>query len=77
MRILATFILSASLVSTGAYAFDSEHLKQLKETNACSKCDLSDADLSDLDLAKAKINRTNLSGANLSGANLMFANLVG
>ena len=30
MRILATFILSASLVSTGASAFDSEHLKQLK-----------------------------------------------
>ena len=43
-------------------AFDPEHLKRLKETNECPKCDLSGA---------------NLKGANLKGANLEWANLQG
>lgn len=62
MRLFATVFLTTTLVSTSVSAFDPQHLKQLKETNACVKCDLSDADLSDLDLARAKINRSYLSG---------------
>jgi hypothetical protein len=69
-RILATIFLTTTLVSTGTSAFTPHHLKQLKETNARVKCDLSAADLSDLELARAKINRSYPSGTNLSGTNL-------
>ena len=40
-------------------AYDSEHLKRLKETNKCSRCDLTEA---------------NLEGANLEGATMKGAN---
>jgi uncharacterized protein YjbI with pentapeptide repeats len=40
-------------------AFDPEHLKKLKKTNACPRCDLS---------------RANLEGANLEGATMKGAN---
>ena len=48
-------------------AFDPEHLKQLKKTNECLRCDLS----------RANLMEANLIGANLKNANLGYAIMVG
>ena len=70
-------ILLAFLVTNGSHvsAFDIAHLKKLRDTNYCRKCDLSNADLVNgylkgTDLSGANLNRANLKGANLKGANL-------
>lgn len=54
-----------------------EHLKQLRETKQCPRCDLSGVDLSGTDLSFAVLTGANLSGANLNGANLSNADLTG
>ncbi len=52
------------------------HLRQLKDTGSCQKCDLSGADLRGLDLSGADLRGANLMGANLCGAkNINSANL--
>jgi hypothetical protein len=71
-------VLGASLLS----AFDEKHLQNLRKTNNCQKCDLSNAKLANLDLSYADLSSANLSGADLSnsilfGANLPKANLSG
>lgn len=79
--IVATAVLLSSLwISTSVKAENPNHLKQLRETQQCRKCDLSGADLRGIKLAKADLRDANLSGANLSevvleGANLKGANL--
>lgn len=79
--IVATAVLLSSLwISTSVKAENPDHLKQLRETQQCRKCDLSGADLRGIKLAKADLSGANLSGANLSevvleGANLRGANL--
>ena len=52
-----------------------EKLAQLKMSNGCPKCDLSEADLENADLSRMYFFSTNLSKANLKGANLKGANL--
>ena len=67
-------ILALALIlplSVGAY--DPEHLKRLKETNACPRCDLKGADLENAILENAYLNKANLQGGNLRSANLRGA----
>ena len=56
-------------------AFDPAHLKRLKETKECPKCDLSKADLYGAKLQWAYLEGANLTDADLKGANLKEANL--
>ncbi len=65
-----------------AGAWDHADLKKLRDTNACSGCELvgaplSDANLTGANLARAIMFSANLSEANLSGANLAGTNLRG
>lgn len=67
-------------LSAGAY--DPKHLKQLKETDQCPKCDLEEAYLRGAYLRGAYLEyvtlwKANLEGAYLEGANLSKANLNG
>ena len=52
-----------------------EKLAQLKVSNGCLKCDLSEANLENADLSGMYFFSTDLSKANLKGANLKGANL--
>jgi len=52
-----------------------EILAQLKASNGCPKCDLSEINLENADLSGMYFFSTNLSKANLKGANLKGANL--
>ena len=92
-RLIVSFCAAAALATIGtAFAANPDHIEQLKNTNACSLCNLeeaqlsgftfSGADLSGANLANAQMYGTNLSGANLAGAilqgaNLRMANLTG
>ena len=60
-------------VSVGA--FDPEHLKKLKETNECPRCDLYKANLRGANLWEANLKGANLSGAYLENTNLEYADL--
>jgi uncharacterized protein YjbI with pentapeptide repeats len=75
-----------------ALAFKPEHVKQLKDTKKCKKCDLTSADLRNQDFDGADMGEADLTGADLSntsllnasfekaklkGANLTGANLMG
>jgi len=62
-------------LSAGAY--DPKHLKQLKETDQCPKCDLKGAYLEGANLSKANLNGANLRGAYLEYVTLWKANLEG
>ena len=53
-------------LSAGAY--DPKHLKQLKETDQCPKCDLEEAYLRGDYLEYVTLWKANLKGANLKGA---------
>jgi len=53
-------------LSAGAY--DPKHLKQLKETDQCPKCDLEEAYLRGAYLEYVTLWKANLKGANLKGA---------
>ena len=64
---LRALTVAASLMASGASAFDPEDVQTLKDTNECVQCDLSEDFL----------NRATLNGAKLSGANLLLANLSG
>ena len=67
-RILTALTVVASLIASGASAFDPEDVQKLTNTNECVECDLSKANLPPVTL---------LLGANLTGANLTDANLTG
>jgi uncharacterized protein YjbI with pentapeptide repeats len=72
------FVVAAVLcASTGAFAFDKNHLMKFKATNECPECDLSEADLSGANLQEANLERANLQRANVNRANLQGANLKG
>jgi uncharacterized protein YjbI with pentapeptide repeats len=86
-RTLAALTVTASLMASGASAYDSDHLQKLKDTNECINCDLryadlryadlSGADLSGANLSRASLLDVNLTGADLTGANLAGADLTG
>jgi hypothetical protein len=77
----------ALILPLSVEAYDPEHLKKLKETNAYPKCDLrrslleganlSNANLWQAYLEGANLNKANPSEAYLEGANLKEANLEG
>ena len=77
IRLLATITLAVNLVASSASAFDPAHLKRLKDTGDCIKCDLRGAYLNGTDLSGAYLRGADLRGAYLSGANLDGANLEG
>ncbi|PTN33039.1 pentapeptide repeat-containing protein [Desulfonatronum sp. SC1] len=56
-----------------AGAWDHADLKKLRDTNACSGCELAGAPLSDANLIGADLSGANLAGTNLKGANLSGA----
>jgi uncharacterized protein YjbI with pentapeptide repeats len=67
---------------TTSRAFDDKQLKDLRKSNNCVKCDLTNAKLGGLDLSYADLSSANLTGADLSNstfysANLSKANLTG
>lgn len=62
--------------TSGATAASSV-VDQLKQTNACIRCDLRGANLQGANLKGANLEGANLQGANLTGANLEDAYLVG
>jgi uncharacterized protein YjbI with pentapeptide repeats len=64
-KILAAITVAATLISSGASAFDAEHVKQLIETGNCAGCDF----------IRGNLSRANMKGADLSGASLKGANL--
>lgn len=68
-------ILTSVCLTLPVKAENPEHLKQLRETKQCHKCDLSGADLSGADLSFAVLTGANLTGANLTRANLSNADL--
>ena len=59
------------------YGFNEAQLKQLRTTNQCRGCDLSDASLSGANLWRANLAGAFLNDAYLAGANLTNANLTG
>jgi hypothetical protein len=65
----------ALILPLSVEAYDPEHLKKLKETNAYPKCDLRRSLLEEADLEGANLNKANPSEAYLEGANLKEANL--
>ena len=86
--LLATTVVITTLsVAATATAANPDHVKRLRETKECPKCDLSGADLRganlsfailvDADLRGAKLQGANLSNADLSRANLSQADLTG
>ncbi|MFC6637776.1 pentapeptide repeat-containing protein [Sulfitobacter sediminilitoris] len=86
-KILVAITAAVTVIGSSASALDEGHLKQLKETNNCERCDLSGALLSEVrltgaylrgsDLSFSRLNGVDLSGAYLSDANLRGADLTG
>lgn len=77
---LTALTVAASLMASGASAFDPAHLQKLKDTNECYGCDLfvanlRGADLEEAFLSKANLSRADLTEAELSGAVLMEVDL--
>lgn len=70
-----TIILSLTIFSLPASAYDRVQLDQLIETRQCSGCDLSGATFYNADLRDANLQGANLTGANLERAELNRANL--
>jgi uncharacterized protein YjbI with pentapeptide repeats len=69
--------LAAIALPLSAHAENPAHVKQLLDTGACARCDLSGADLQDAHLIGADLRNANLRGANLQNANLEGADLTG
>ena len=72
LRRLQTLLLPTAIaaVTLTTYAADPNKLENLRVTNACKYCDLTDAALAGADLRGADFQNANLSGANLSKADL-------
>jgi len=58
----------ALILPLSVEAYDPKHLKQLKETDQCPKCDLEGAYLRGAYLEYVTLWKANLKGANLKGA---------
>jgi len=67
----------ALILPLSVEAYDPEHLKKLKETNAYPKCDLRCSLLEGANLSNANLWQAYLEGANLNKANPSEANLEG
>ena len=67
----------ALILPLSVEAYDPEHLKKLKETNAYPKCDLRRSLLEGANLSNANLWQAYLEGANLNKANPSEANLEG
>ena len=74
-RSLTALTVAASLIASGASAFESADWQKLLDTNECVECDLSRASLRETSLRVANLSRANLSRADLIGANLSGATL--
>ena len=72
---LTALTVAASLMASGASAFDPEDVQTLKDTNECVACNLNRANLISANLEDADLRGANLFGADLGGANLRDANL--
>ena len=75
--VLAVWVVAVLGVIAYARAANPDQVQQLKDTNSCVSCDLTDANLMGLGLEGAELTGSNLSSANLYGANLRGANLTG
>ena len=73
---LTALTVAASLMASGASAFDPAHLQKLKDTNECMACDLTGANLNRQILLETNLSGADLSGADLSGAALLEATLI-
>ncbi len=60
-----------------SWAANQTHVKRLKKTKRCPRCNLSRANLRGLNLARANLRGANLVGARMDGINLRSANLNG
>jgi hypothetical protein len=76
LGLFASTCLIAQGFTTPAKAVNPKHLEQLRATNACAGCDLTDAPLSGVNLQNVNLTAAKLDGANLQGANLTGANLM-
>ncbi len=74
---ISSGIILAVFLSLSAWAEDTDHVQQAKDTGSCSGCDLSGADLSGLNAMMGDFSSAALQGASLYGANLTGANLAG
>ena len=61
---------------SGVEAFNANDVERLKQTKACSGCDLSGAYLGWTDLRGAEMSNANLGGANVSNARLVGARMA-
>lgn len=75
--LVLTIILSLTIFSLPASAFDEDALLRLEDRNECSGCDLSEAPLNDKNLSEANLKNANLCNAILDNADLTNANLEG
>ena len=76
-RTLTALTVAASLIASGASAFDPADLQKLKDTGGCARCYLSGAFLEGATLREANLKGADLEGANLNAADLWLANLEG
>lgn len=77
LPILTILTMAATIFAGGAFAFDADDLKKLKDTGECTQCDLREANLEGANLMDANLEGTDLSGANLKDANLNLARMKG
>ncbi len=75
MRHTAFAMVALLALAAGAHAVDGLDLQHLRATNACYRCDLSEAELGQADLSGADLRRANLIRAELRGADLRGADL--
>ena len=76
-RTLTALTVTASIIASGASAFDPEDLQGLKDTNECVACNLNGANLNGANLRGANLRSAALISANLEDADLRGANLFG
>lgn len=76
-RPVSTSITEQLTVLQATDASIADPVRQLLDTRACVRCDLTGTDLSNADLENANLEGANLAGANLSEANLEGSYLVG
>ena len=73
--LVLTIILSLTIFSLPASAYDESDLSNFQHRKICMGCDLSDAQLDNLDLSGAYLYNSDLTKASLNNANLTKANL--
>ena len=74
---LPILTIAVTIFAGGAFAFDPDDLKKLKDTGDCVDCDLKFANLRGANLKGANLEGSTLMSANLIRANLKGANLEG